>query len=334
MGCPAGIGPDIILKAADHLRKLPARVIILGDRRVLSERARLLGISVTFKEIESPDQAVEKELNLLSLSDLSLTPGHPTLPGSQAMARYIREGVRLCLSGKAQALITAPISKEGLARAGEPYPGHTEMLADLTRTREYAMAFYGKKLCLVLVTTHLPLAQVPASLSPERILRVSRLAYRFLKEDLGIEKPRLALAALNPHAGEGGLFGKEEKLVLEPALREARKEGIPLQGPFPADSLFFRAVQGEFDLVVALYHDQGLIPFKLLHFRDGVNLTLGLPFIRTSVDHGTAYELAGTGKADPGSLIAAVDLALRVARRRLHRSQAPTDPGFPYTPKA
>lgn len=334
MGCPAGVGPDVILKAEEVLRSLGVPVVVLGDAKVLSERAKILGLRPSLRVISSPREARPGSLNLLPLSELSVSAGRPTPQGSLAMVRYIKEGVRLCLSGELSALVTAPISKEGLAAAGEPFPGHTEMLAALTGARDYAMAFYGERLRVALVTTHLSLREAVASLSVEGILRVARLAYDFLAQDLGLARPRLALAALNPHAGEGGLFGQEEREILEPAVTKARGLGIPLEGPFPADSLFFRAARGEFDLVVALYHDQGLIPFKLLHFRDGVNVTLGLPIVRTSVDHGTAYDVAGTGKADPGSLIAAVHLALRMARHRYRRPRAPVDPGFPCTPKA
>ncbi|QJA05924.1 4-hydroxythreonine-4-phosphate dehydrogenase PdxA [Thermosulfurimonas marina] len=334
MGCPAGVGPDVILAGARDLVRLPARILVLGDARVLRERARILGLSPPLSLVKTPEEARAGRLNLLSLSELSVQPGKPTLEGFQAMVRYIREGVRLCLSGQAAALVTGPISKEGLAAAGEPYPGHTEMLAALTGAREVAMAFWGERLRVVLVTTHLALKEALKRLSPEAILRAARLAHRFLQEDLGIKRPRLALSALNPHAGEGGLFGDEEARILAPAVEAARREGLPLEGPFPADSLFFRAASGEFDLVVALYHDQGLIPFKLLHFRDGVNVTLGLPIVRTSVDHGTAYEIAGTGRADPASLIAAVALALRVATHRLCRPQVPPDPDSPYRLKA
>ncbi len=334
MGCPAGVGPDVIIQAGERLLSPDTAILILGDEGVLRERAKLLGKNLPFQRISRPEEALPGKLNLWPLSELKISPGEPSLEGYRAMVRYIREGVKLCLEGRLHALVTAPISKEGLAAAGEPYPGHTEMLAALTGAREVAMTFYGERLRVSLVTTHLALKEALEILSPEKILRVSRLAFRFLKEDLGLTAPRLALAALNPHAGEGGLFGKEEELLLKPAVSQAQKEGIPLEGPFPADSLFFRAARGEFHLVVALYHDQGLIPFKLLHFRDGVNLTLGLPIIRTSVDHGTAYELAGTGKADPASLTSAVRLAVRMARCRLQRPPAPDDPEPPCKGKA
>ncbi|WP_068668069.1 4-hydroxythreonine-4-phosphate dehydrogenase PdxA [Thermosulfurimonas dismutans] len=330
MGCPAGIGPDVIVKAAKELRELSSPVIVLGDPQVLYERAKKMGLSFPFRKVSSPLEARAGEISILPLSNLDIEPGRPSLDGFRAMVRYIKEGVSLCLEGQLSGLVTAPISKEGLQAVGEPYPGHTEMLAELTRTREYAMAFYGERLAVALVTIHLSLKAALTSLSIEKILRVTRLAYHFLKKDLGLEEPRLALSALNPHAGEGGLFGNEEKEILEPAVERARKEGLPLSGPYPADSLFFRAATGEFDMVIALYHDQGLIPFKLLHFQDGVNLTLGLPIIRTSVDHGTAYDIAGTGKASPQSLIAAVRLAYRMAKHRHLRSQAPSDPEPPY----
>ncbi len=299
MGCPAGVGPEIIIKALTHAFPEDLELVVLGDRRLLKEASQRLKLKV-------PEE-------IISLSDLPYRPGHPTEETAQAMVRYIKEGVRLCLAGELAGLVTCPISKAALRLAGEPYPGHTEMLAALTGAKEVAMAFYGDKLSIVLATIHVALKEVPRLLKATQIIKVSRLAYQFLKK-LGLKSPRLALAALNPHASEGGLFGDEEERILIPAVKEAQSEGIPLKGPYPADSLFFRVVKGEFDLVVALYHDQGLIPFKLLHFEDGVNVTLGLPIIRTSVDHGTAYDLAGKGIASEKSLLAAIKLAYRLAK--------------------
>lgn len=316
LGCPAGIGPEIIAKILDRPLPPDLSLIILGDEKVLQEAASLVGASLP-PIIQEKDLEAAPQRALLALSQLrEIRWGEPNLETARAMVRYIKEGVRLCLEGRLHGLVTAPISKAALRLAGEPYPGHTEMLAALTDTKEMAMAFYGKKLKIVLVTIHEPLSKVPSLLSVEKILMVSRLAERFLREDLGLKAPRMALAALNPHASEGGLFGDEEARLLRPAVEACQKEGLPLWGPYPADSLFFRAVSGEFDLVVSLYHDQGLIPFKLLHFHDGVNLTLGLPIVRTSVDHGTAYEIAGRGLARPESLLAAIDLAYRMAKRR------------------
>ncbi|OAG27167.1 4-hydroxythreonine-4-phosphate dehydrogenase PdxA [Thermodesulfatator autotrophicus] len=305
MGCPAGVGPEICLKALTRPWPEDLELFILGDLFILKEAARSLNLPV-------PD-----EKKIIPLSSLkTYTPGRPDLETAKAMVRYIKEGVKMCLKGELNGLITCPISKTALKLAGEPFPGHTEMLAELTNTREYAMAFYGEKLKIVLVTIHEPLSRVSELLSVEKILTVTRLAYDFLKKDLGLKDPRLALAAFNPHASEGGLFGDEEACILEPAIAEAQRQKIPLSGPYPADSLFYQTVNGRFDLVVSLYHDQGLIPFKLLHFEDGVNLTLGLPIVRTSVDHGTAYDIAGKGLAKEDSLIAAINLAYRMARNR------------------
>ncbi len=303
MGCPAGVGPELILKALTHPFPEDLALVVLGDENLLREAARKLSLPLPLAEI-------------ISLSQLPYRPGAPNEETARAMVRYIKEGVRLCLEGQLAGLVTCPISKAALKLAGEPFPGHTEMLAALTGAREVAMAFYGKRLSVVLVTIHVPLRKVPELVTVPQILRVTRLAYQFLK-DLKPEEPRLALAALNPHAGEGGLFGDEEERVLQPAVEEARRQGIPLSGPYPADSLFYRAVKGDFDLVVGLYHDQALIPFKLLHFEDGVNVTLGLPIIRTSVDHGTAYDIAGQGVAREKSLVAAIELAYRLAKNRL-----------------
>ncbi len=304
LGCPAGVGPEIILKALTQPFPEDLELVILGDEKLLYQVAEKLSLP------RPPSQVV-------SLSELPYQPGRPTLETASAMVRYIKEGVRLCLEGKLHGLVTCPISKEALRMAGEAYPGHTEMLAALTKTPKVAMAFYGEKLSVVLVTIHVALKEVPSLLSVKRILDVSSLAHDFLRRDLGRHNPKLALAALNPHASEGGLFGSEERRILIPAVKEAQRKGIPLSGPYPADSLFYRAVKGDFDLVVSLYHDQGLIPFKLLHFEDGVNVTLGLPIVRTSVDHGTAYDIAGQGIAKEKSLLAAIKLAYRMAKNRL-----------------
>ena len=316
LGCPAGVGPEIITKALQRRFPSDLSLLVLGDKTALEKAARItrgfLPPFISLKELEHPPDKA-----LLPVSNLQeIEFGRPSKATAEAMVHYIKEGVRLCLEGKLHGLVTAPISKAALRLAGETFPGHTEMLAALTRAKEIAMAFYGKKLKIVLVTIHVPLEAVPKLLNVQKILTVTRLAYQFLKQDLGLASPRLALAALNPHAGEGGLFGNQEIRVLTPAVKEAQRQGLPLEGPFPADSLFFRAVAGEFDLVVSLYHDQGLIPFKLLHFRDGVNLTLGLPIIRTSVDHGTAYDLAGQGRASEESLLAAINLAYKMAKNR------------------
>jgi 4-hydroxythreonine-4-phosphate dehydrogenase len=213
-------------------------------------------------------------------------------------------------------MATCPISKKALHEAGYTFPGHTEMLAHLTGSPQPVMMMAGPRLRVTLVTIHCPLAAVPAQINQASVLRLIRVTHQALITDFSIKNPRIAVAGLNPHGGEQGLFGNEEELLIAPAIEMARREGIEAQGPFPPDSVFLKAAAGDYDAVVCMYHDQGLIPFKLLHFSDGVNVTLGLSVVRTSVDHGTAYDIAGRGIADPQSLAASVELAGTIARNR------------------
>jgi 4-hydroxythreonine-4-phosphate dehydrogenase len=226
---------------------------------------------------------------------------------------------KLALSRVADAIATAPISKHSLIDAGHDYPGHTELLAELSRAPECRMMLIGAKLRVVPVTGHIALAKVPRSLTRENIQITLELAERSLKQHFAIRRPRIAVAALNPHGGEQGIFGEEEIEIIAPAVKAARKNGLGVFGPFPADSLFHHAARGDYDAVVCMYHDQGLIPLKLHHFYGGVALTLGPPFIRTSVDHGTAYDIAGKGKADETSMKEAILLAARLARQSRRR---------------
>ncbi|OGR50296.1 MAG: 4-hydroxythreonine-4-phosphate dehydrogenase PdxA, partial [Desulfobacula sp. RIFOXYB2_FULL_45_6] len=226
-----------------------------------------------------------------------------------AMQEYVTRGIDLALSRKIDGLVTCPITKKALNLAGSEFHGHTELLAHRTGTKEYAMMLAGKMLKVVLVTIHIPLAQVPAALSREGIIEKIRLTHTSLKKRFNIQKPRIAVAGLNPHSGEASMFGREEEDIIIPAVRSSQKEGFDVHGPLPPDTVFYHAVQGRYDVVVCMYHDQGLIPFKLIHFKDGVNTTLGLPIIRTSVDHGTAYDIAWKGIADPSSLMEAVKMA-------------------------
>jgi len=232
------------------------------------------------------------------------------------MVNYITKGVEYIKQGWLDGIATCPISKEALNDAGYNFPGHTEMLADLTGATDYAMMMAGSKLCITLVTIHCPLSEVPTAISTERILRLIQTTDRALKVDLGITRPRIAVAGLNPHGGENQLFGSEEFHTIEPAVSLGCEEGIDVSGPFPPDTVFVKASRGEYDAVVCMYHDQGLIPFKLLHFSDGVNVTIGLPIVRTSVDHGTAYDIAGKGMADGDSLVEAVKLAAKISYNR------------------
>ncbi|MBU2455299.1 MAG: 4-hydroxythreonine-4-phosphate dehydrogenase PdxA, partial [Proteobacteria bacterium] len=211
-------------------------------------------------------------------------------------------------------LVTCPITKTALKLAGSQFHGHTEMLAHRTNTQEYAMMLAGKKLKVVLVTIHIPISQVSASLTTENIIEKIRLTHFSLKNRFNIKAPKIAVAGLNPHSGEASMFGHEEEDIIAPAVRLAKKEGLDIHGPLPPDTVFFQAVNAKYDAVVCMYHDQGLIPFKLIHFKDGVNTTLGLPIIRTSVDHGTAYDIAWHGIADPSSLTEAIKMAAFQAR--------------------
>ena len=320
MGDPAGVGPEVVLKAIFRggIAEV-CRPVVLGDRRTLEAAARELGLPLKVEEIWSPKEGnfTGEVLNLIPLTTLSTLPkGRPQREGGEAVYRYIVRAVELLMQGEADGLVTAPISKEALRMAGYLWNGHTELLAELSGTTEYAMMLAGPRLRVSLVTTHIPLSEVPRRLTAEKVLTTVRVTYRGLRELFGIKEPRIVVAALNPHGGEGGIFGAEEDEVVVPAVRRAKEEGMEVEGPLPADSLFYYAAQGRWDAVVALYHDQGLIPLKLLHFKEGVNVTLGLPFIRTSPDHGTAYDIAGKGIADPTSMICAVRMAAEMARRR------------------
>jgi 4-hydroxythreonine-4-phosphate dehydrogenase len=251
-------------------------------------------------------------MSVRALSQLDLAQqryGQPELSSGRAMADYISWACDACIAGDAAGMVTAPINKQALHAAGVDFPGHTELLADRCKVDEVVMMLAGERLRVCMVTTHCALREVPERLTAERILTTMRIVSTSLRQQFGLEQPRLAVLALNPHAGEGGLFGDEEARHIVPAIEAARAEGIVASGPHSADTLFWFATQGQYDAVICMYHDQGLIPLKLLHFDNGVNVTLGLPIVRTSVDHGTAYDLAGTGQASPASLVAAVKMA-------------------------
>jgi 4-hydroxythreonine-4-phosphate dehydrogenase len=247
----------------------------------------------------------------------------PEPASGRAMAEYISWACDACIGGDAAGMVTAPINKQALQAAGVHFPGHTELLADRCKVDEVVMMLAGERLRVCLVTTHCALRDVPQRLTAQRLLATIRIASASLERQFGLKQPRLAVLALNPHAGEGGLFGDEEARQIVPAIEAARDEGINASGPHSADTLFWFAAQGQYDAVICMYHDQGLIPLKLLHFDDGVNVTLGLPIVRTSVDHGTAYDLAGTGQASPASMIAAVKMAAMMADKQERETSDP-----------
>ena len=327
MGCPVGIGPEIIIRFHEQARWKDSAYLplVCGDRDVLARSARELGSGLEIVPWHPGGDLRPDAVNVLSLSALGddLRWGRPDANTGKAMAGYIEESVRLINNGILDGMVTCPISKSALKMAGYDYPGHTEMLAALCDSENYAMMMAGQRLRVTLVTIHVGLAQVSGLLSTEKIAGLILMTDHVLQQDFGIERPRLAVAGLNPHGGEGGMFGDEEQLLIIPALAEARRSGCLVEGPFPPDTVFNKAAEGQYDAVVCMYHDQGLIPFKLMHFEDGVNVTMGLPFVRTSVDHGTAYDIAGQGKANPASLAAAFDLAGNIAdnRRRFAEKQ-------------
>jgi 4-hydroxythreonine-4-phosphate dehydrogenase len=304
LGDIAGIGPEVVVKAlASGKLSRRAKYCIIGDVGVATKTSRKLGV-----DLKTPVFAADESLDLESVK-----PGVVSSVASRAAADWIRLGVQLHRRGAIHALVTAPVNKQGLALAGVKHSGQTEWLAELTRTKKFAMMLVGGKLRVALVTTHLPLREVSRSISRKKIVEVIELTHAVLPR-FGTTKRRIGVAALNPHAGDGGLLGNEENKIIAPAVADARRKKINAVGPVPADTLFHRAYEGEFDAVVAMYHDQGLAPLKMLAFDTGVNVTLGLPFIRTSPDHGTAYDIAGKGIANPTSMIEAINLAVKLIR--------------------
>lgn len=304
LGDPAGIGPEIVLKSIFSKEIMSVcEPVIVGDKLVIEEAVEKLGLRVDLKNIELIDVG--------EIKNRDFEKNKPTAEGGMACVSYIKKAVELALNKSVDAIVTAPISKEALKMAGFSWPGHTEMLAELTDTKDYAMMFYSEKLKVILVTIHTALKNVPEMIKKEKVLKTIILAKKSC-DMLGIENPRIAVSGLNPHAGESGIFGDEEIKEIIPAVNEAHASGISASGPYPADTLFHKAYNGEFDIIVCMYHDQGLIPLKMIAFEQGVNMTVGLPIIRTSPDHGTAYDIAWKGIANPSSIIEAIKLAARL----------------------
>lgn len=327
MGDPTGVGPEVVIKAlsCENVYTL-CRPVVFGDAAILEKEKKALHSPVAVHVIEDLGQAAFTcgAIDLLSLSRLNpdtVRYGRPDKETGAAMGEYIVRAVAMAMNNKIAAMVTGPINKKSLQEGGYPYPGHTEMLARLTDTRDVVMMLAGEKLRVVLVTIHCALSRVPQLLNKEKILNTMLITDHALKNYFALPAPRIAVASLNPHAGEEGMFGSEEQDTIIPAIAEAQQRGVNASGPYPADTLFYYAAQGRYDVVVCMYHDQGLIPLKLLHFEDGVNITLGLPIIRTSVDHGTAYDIAGRGIANPASLINAITIASRMATVRPSQSQ-------------
>ncbi|RMD99979.1 MAG: 4-hydroxythreonine-4-phosphate dehydrogenase PdxA [Deltaproteobacteria bacterium] len=318
MGDPAGIGPEIILGALCS-RDLEARMIpiVFGDLDLLRQRARKmkhLEIPPKFRVVTDISQIrgwAPGEIPVFNLSSLeNVIPGVPSLKHAPTVHRYIETAAKYALQGSVAGVVTGPIHKGNLIEAGFDFPGHTEFFAQISGSVQVVMMMVAPTLKVALVTTHVPFSQIPNLLTVERVLRTILITDRALRSHFRLSNPRIAVAALNPHAGEGGKIGTEESMILDPAIRLAKAQHVLVSGPYSADTLFSFAAAGKYDAVVSMYHDQGLIPIKLLHFPEAVNVTLGLPFVRTSPDHGVAYDIAGSGTADPTSLKRAIEVAL------------------------
>ena len=322
MGEPCGIGAEVIVTAlTDDALRHRARYVVFGFSEQLAYTADML--ETDFLPVRAHYEDIRRfDMDLVVLDYDEITqpasmPRGPSRIGGQASMAFCEGAISAALNGHVDALVTAPISKTSWRMAGiKRFPGHTELLAERCHVRNVAMMFVSPKLKVVLATTHLALFDVRDRMTIGCVFNPIDLADQALREWFGIEKPRIGVAALNPHAGEDGRFGDEENRIIEPAVVLASEAGIEVAGPVPADTIFRRALDGEFDCVVAMYHDQGLIPIKLLAWESAVNVTLGLPIIRTSPDHGTAFDIAGRGKANPSSMIAAIELAIDLAGKR------------------
>jgi 4-hydroxythreonine-4-phosphate dehydrogenase len=321
LGEPAGIGPDITLKAwqqRDALA-LPA-FYVLGDPSLMAQRAKILGLDIPIAEVR-PEEAISRfahALPVVTTGDAATAlPGRPDGSSAQAVIASIRQAVADVNAGRASAVVTNPIAKSVLYRAGFRHPGHTEFLAELAtedgRVPQPVMMLWSPLLATVPVTIHVPLREAIEQLSSPLITSTTRIVVASLRRYFGLSRPRIAISGLNPHAGEHGTLGTEDDHIVAPAIATLQNEGMDVRGPLPADTMFHAAARATYDCAVCMYHDQALIPIKTLAFEDGVNVTLGLPFIRTSPDHGTAFDIAGSGRANPASLIAAVRLAARMA---------------------
>ena len=323
MGDPSGIGPEVIVKGLiDEKIYQVCRPFVIGNVDQIQQAASLFEPTLSIHAIKKQAEAQFKSGCLEVLDDeqlilpASLHYGAPHPDGAAVALTAIEQAVQMALDREIDAIATGPIHKEGMQSIGFAFPGHTEFFAERAKTDNFGMMMVGGGLKILLASIHLPLKEAIRRLNKQDLLRIIRLADTVLKEDFGRYQPHIAVAGLNPHASEGGIFGDEEARVILPAIELAKSEGIHVSGPHAADTLFYKLKMERFDGAIALYHDQALIPIKLLAFGAGVNVTVGLPFIRTSVDHGTAYDIAGQGVANPGSLVAAVHLAAQMSTHR------------------
>jgi len=334
MGDAAGIGPEIIAKTLflEEIYEI-SRPIVIGDGYALRMGVEVSGLDLKIQPVSSLSEArfERGSIDVLDLENIDpekLVMGKPQAMAGKASVEYVLKAAELALKNEVDAIVTAPLNKEAMNMAGYSYTGHTELLAEFSGVKDFAMVLLAGPIRVIHVTTHVALKEVPGLITKERVLRTIKLAEKAAKR-LGVERPRIAVAGLNPHSGEGGLFGSEEMEAIGPAVEEAKRLGLTVEGPIPPDTVFVKAAGGAFGIVVAMYHDQGHIPVKLTGFKwsgdsgqweavEGVNITVGLPFIRTSVDHGTAYGKAGRkeGMANPQSLIEAIKVAVKMAEAK------------------
>jgi 4-phospho-D-threonate 3-dehydrogenase / 4-phospho-D-erythronate 3-dehydrogenase len=321
MGDPAGIGPEVVLKALAHAEVFArCRPLVIGDHRILERAAKGLGLDLALEVVTAPAQGTYAP-GQLTLLDLESAPTHAipvgeaTAAAGAAAVAYVFRACDLALAGEIDAVVTAPLNKAAMHLAGFDYAGHTELLTERTGAERVSMLLIGPNLRIVHVSTHVSLTDAIARVTPQRVGDVIQIAHDACRA-LGIARPRIGVAGLNPHASEGGIFGDDEARHITPAIEAARARGLDVSDPQPPDTVFLRATKGAYDVVVAQYHDQGHIPMKLLAFDSGVNVSYGLPIIRTSVDHGTAFDIAGKGIASESSMLAAIDVAVQMALAR------------------
>ena len=325
MGDAAGIGPEIVSKVLSMQETCQyCRPIVIGDARVLNQSQRVAHTTLDVHAVKHVSEArfIREAMDVIDLSNIKtdeLRMGEAQAMAGGASFEYVKKAVELALDGEIDAITTAPICKEAMRMAGVKYPGHTEILADMTGTKDFAIMFVSDTLKEILVTGHVSLRNAIDLVKKNSVLFAIRMAHESMKK-FGKPHPRIAVAGLNPHAGEARMFGSEDAEEIAPAVDEAKRLGIDVVGPLPADTVFYRAISGQFDIVVAMYHDQGLIPIKLQGFDRAVNVTVGLPIIRTSPDHGTAYDIAGRGlgTANPASLLEAIKVASELSTHKTH----------------
>ncbi|MGC9120015.1 MAG: 4-hydroxythreonine-4-phosphate dehydrogenase PdxA [Sulfurihydrogenibium sp.] len=316
LGDPSGISPEILVKALTS-KKIPKKdvaYIVYGSKNTLLKTSKDLNINLKFDVINSLEEIKKSGFYLLNLYDKDFQPGKPSKESGKASVIFLENAVKDVLNKKTDGIVTLPISKKWIMESGFKYAGHTDYLADVSNTKDYVMALVCKKMKVGLITTHIPIKDVPSKITKDSIISKIKVIDRELKEKFDIKNPSIAVVGLNPHASDGGNIGNEEIEIITPALNQLKEEGINVVGPLSADTAFNR--YKDFDIFVAMYHDQGLIPLKLLCFRKAVNITLGLPFIRTSPDHGTGYDIAGKNLADPSSLIESINTAVLLIKKR------------------